>query len=983
MSFSSTPLHQNRRLDHNTFHKKPPSNGQRSVQEPLPPTSYSYGAPTSGSRSPPKPSSPARPNDDDELALAQFARIKQRDLASRHGGPKTFTAPPNPETWSVKDTSVNIASAFQQAATDMSNPNSSWASSSSRPANVPRGTSVEYESQAQQATRRLAPPPPKGLRATTQRKPPSKTPSYRHVPDSEGEEDRTANGRGKSPFDAVIDSAKRAVHTATYYVQKMGPGEPSKEKDPSYDYEAEEQEFQNSQISQISTQAPAPRRKNHLTGKRSSISLDNKAYQPGQSDEEESEEESENEGKPRRKKKKKKDTKGLTLPVISPDKQRKRRAKGSKGNPAEEEEVEEEPSGSEANQSTERISAQRAIEMRNSQPPDRQPSFPRASIPRDLRPHNEPDASMDIEQGLDSIPEVDEDDVNDIPSHQTQQQQRRSVSRGPPPAWSIGRVLGRIVKFVTSMFRMLGVFTLTFFTGLFYLIGGTFGTLLVTLILRPFEWVYRAPVAKYMVLGLILSSIFVLREPLLYYVPSGPRISFPRSHTHTPVYTPPDVPAADISELAARLQRIEIALASLTREVETARLKTEGDARTQMEVLGRLGALESRVALEARRASEAEVQVGKTAKEGLGIVRQEVEVLQAHFKALQQKQTEQQHQHQQQPPTSSGKEREASDQEARVRLGALEKRVGSVEGGVHEALELGKKALSTISTSNDGPSAVTTAWWNKLAAGDKSGITIKSSDGQDVISLIEHLVDAAVYTHSKDTLGRPDFALHSGGARVIPSLSSPTFEMRPDNVRGTLLGLITGNGHAIGRPPVTALHHELHNGHCWPFAGHQGQLGVALAAPTYVSEISIDHVAREVAFDMRSAPREMEVWGMVEGKDNIAKVREWMAERERKREEKRALGEEVEEDPEYPKTLPRAPQYVRIAKFTYNIHGGRNVQTFPVDEEVRALGVDFGIVVLNIKSNWGREEFTCLYRMRVHGQRMGETPLPYPEEISA
>jgi SUN domain-containing protein 1/2 len=165
-------------------------------------------------------------------------------------------------------------------------------------------------------------------------------------------------------------------------------------------------------------------------------------------------------------------------------------------------------------------------------------------------------------------------------------------------------------------------------------------------------------------------------------------------------------------------------------------------------------------------------------------------------------------------------------------------------------------------------------------------------------------------------------------------------------------------------------------------------LAVALSAPTYISDITIDHVAKEVAFDMRSAPREMEVWGMVEGKDNIAKVKAWQAEKAARNEEAKRVAKEKgipftdEVDVVYPKTLPKSPQYIRIANFTYNIHAPRNIQTFPVDEEIRELGVDFGIVVLRMKSNWGRDEYTCLYRLRVHGQRMGETPLPYPEEYA-
>jgi len=88
----------------------------------------------------------------------------------------------------------------------------------------------------------------------------------------------------------------------------------------------------------------------------------------------------------------------------------------------------------------------------------------------------------------------------------------------------------------------------------------------------------------------------------------------------------------------------------------------------------------------------------------------------------------------------------------------------------------------------------------------------------------------------------------------------------------------------------------------------------------------------------------------------------------------------VVEEEGYPKTLPKSPQYIRIASFRYDIHAPNNVQTFPVLQEVRDLGVDFGVVALRVKNNWGRKEFTCLYRLRVHGQSLEEMPPPYSGE---
>jgi SUN domain-containing protein 1/2 len=306
-------------------------------------------APT-GSRSPPKPTSSShsrltvqeQEEDENEPALARFARLKQREsasnLVSSHpGAPKIISSPPKPDKWSVKDTSVNIATAFTQAATDMNptltNPNNSWASSSRTNHNVPRSTSVEYEATAPTAFNRkhLAPPPPDrlGRATTTTRKPPSKTPSIRHVPDSEGEED----GRGKSPFERVVDIGKQALSQATFYVRQRSmsrdPDEPSIEQTPavngngnesSYDYADEEETYQATQ-----------NKRHNVAQRRGRISVDNKAYKPPLS---ESESELSDDGKTRRKKKKKGPTGGplSTLPVLSADKAKKKKKKTQRKN---------------------------------------------------------------------------------------------------------------------------------------------------------------------------------------------------------------------------------------------------------------------------------------------------------------------------------------------------------------------------------------------------------------------------------------------------------------------------------------------------------------------------------------------------------------------------------------------------------------------------------------------------------------------------
>ena len=152
-----------------------------------------------------------------------------------------------------------------------------------------------------------------------------------------------------------------------------------------------------------------------------------------------------------------------------------------------------------------------------------------------------------------------------------------------------------------------------------------------------------------------------------------------------------------------------------------------------------------------------------------------------------------------------------------------------------------------------------------------------------------------------------------------------------------------------------------------------------LAFPTRITDFTIDHISKDVGTNLRSAPRHMEVWGLVEGEDNLAKFNAWNEQREASRALAQERGEE-HEDIEFPPTLSRASPFMRIAKFAYNVHADKEIQTFPISQEVKDLDMDFGVVVLFVKSNWGREELTCLYRFRVHGEPLGGVPQPLPED---
>ena len=560
------------------------------------------------------------------------------------------------------------------------------------------------------------------------------------------------------------------------------------------------------------------------------------------------------------------------------------------------------------------------------------------------------------EGGLASIPEIEEpfetDVEPDVPHPGTY------VS-----SFSIGGFLGKLVNVILR--SIMG--TVSSVLSVIGYISWASGQALGTVLDGPRN-LWRNNSGALVSLLILVLAVYFLRQggiTVSRMAPSKP-----------PDYTPPGTPAADVSELSGRLQALERALYELGADSRHSQRRIETDlTKSVSDFLDKVSALDKRLTADVSKINEADSQNRQMTNKGITAIKKSVEDLQ---KKIQDGTL---------PGQKSGKDEGSSKElvkllekqreELKAEWKIFEERMGTVEGDVKEALELGK----SVSKAGVGNAP---AWWNKITSKPLSAVTIKSTDGQDVTALIHEMVDSITSNWSKDVLARPDFALHSAGAQIIPSLTSATYSISPEGVVGKAVGFVTGSGYASGLSPINALHPYNYAGRCWPFTGSEGQLGVKLARRTYISDITIDHVAKEVAFDLRSTPRQMEVWGLIEGQDNLAKVAGWLADRQRRRSDAVESGHPIDpkdEEWEVPRHLPKDAQYIRVAKLLYDVHSTKNIQTFPVDSEVRALGLDFGVVVLVIKNNWGRPEYTCLYRFRVHGD-MVEESLPLYEPPS-
>jgi SUN domain-containing protein 1/2 len=140
--------------------------------------------------------------------------------------------------------------------------------------------------------------------------------------------------------------------------------------------------------------------------------------------------------------------------------------------------------------------------------------------------------------------------------------------------------------------------------------------------------------------------------------------------------------------------------------------------------------------------------------------------------------------------------------------------------------------------------------------GQGTVVQVKNARGEEITSALQQLIDAAILRYSKDVIARPDYALFTAGARIVPAITSDTLVIQP---KSSWARTLWGAKPAEGLPPAVALTPDGNVGKCWPFKGAEGQLGVMLSSRTVVGAVTVEHASRDVAMDVSSAPREIEV----------------------------------------------------------------------------------------------------------------------------
>jgi Sad1 / UNC-like C-terminal len=182
-----------------------------------------------------------------------------------------------------------------------------------------------------------------------------------------------------------------------------------------------------------------------------------------------------------------------------------------------------------------------------------------------------------------------------------------------------------------------------------------------------------------------------------------------------------------------------------------------------------------------------------------------------------------------------------------------------------------------------------------------------------------------------------------------------------------------GRSGASTAPPKAVLEATTLPGHCWPVSMQSGGppiLTIGLTEPIAVSAISIDHVSRLLLEhpeeQMKSAPKRLKIFGYPPC------------------DACHALGFDL------------SLKFL-LTEIFYDIESSQSVQTFSATEEVATSNTESppsrdsadaascsavtescsgdvrapliaSAVSVEVAENWGNEEYTCLYRVRIHGE---------------
>jgi hypothetical protein len=262
-----------------------------------------------------------------------------------------------------------------------------------------------------------------------------------------------------------------------------------------------------------------------------------------------------------------------------------------------------------------------------------------------------------------------------------------------------------------------------------------------------------------------------------------------------------------------------------------------------------------------------------------------------------------------------------------------------------------------------------------------------------------NVVHGALLKHNRDDIGLID---HAQGATILHEFTSETYTPPPEHSQllgnvwwrkyipedweralpigweGWNVGLSSSLFHTVQKggastaAPETILHPNVLPGSCWPMQGKRGNVMISLPYPVQVTAITLDHASHYLLTDsdrqLKSAPRNVRIFGYPPCQGGDCAGLNFDA-------TKKSLVADIEYDLDETVNIQTFPVENANGKGGGAVAGGSCSSTVEEAACDSGLGLQdeeaveglYSAIQVEIVDNWGNEAYTCLYRVRVHG----------------
>lgn len=195
-----------------------------------------------------------------------------------------------------------------------------------------------------------------------------------------------------------------------------------------------------------------------------------------------------------------------------------------------------------------------------------------------------------------------------------------------------------------------------------------------------------------------------------------------------------------------------------------------------------------------------------------------------------------------------------------------------------------------------------------------------------VIEQVKQFTRKEIDLYDADKTNKADYALEPSGGIIVSTKCSKTY--LEGNIEYSINGVLPVYWTSIS-PRIVIQRTKVTPGECWAFKGAEGKLVIKLSRRIVPTAFTYEHIRKELSPDLNidSAPRHFRV---------------------------KSLKDENDEDG------------LLLGEYEYNENDGP-LQQFEV-QNPHPIPTEF--IELHILSNHGEMKFTCLYRFRVHGNRL-------------